>query len=131
MQEFKVLVADSDKDFLEAIVKRLQDHELDASGVDHGEAAVQLLHSQDFDVVILDEGLPGLDGLIVCQSDLDTLKQPLTEVIMVTGDASVVSGIQVMQLGAFDYVMKPVPPDELVDKTRQAYKHKLIRERKL
>ncbi len=129
MQEFKVLVADSDKDFLEAIVKRLQDHELDASGVDHGEAAVQLLHSQDFDVVILDEGLPGLDVIGILK-DLK-MKKPLTEVIMVTGDASVESGIQVMQLGAFDYVMKPVPPDELVDKTRQAYKHKLIRERKL
>jgi len=129
MQEFKVLVADSDKDFLEAMVKSLQDHALDATGVDHGEAAMQLVHSQDFDVVILDEGLPGLDVIGILK-DIK-MKKPLTEVIMVTGDASVESGIQVMQLGAFDYVMKPVPPDELVDKTRQAYKHKLIRERKL
>lgn len=129
MKEFKVLVADSDKDFLEDIVKHLQDHELDVSGVDHGEAAVPLLHSQDFDVVILDEDLPGLDVIGILKEL--KMKKPLTEVIMVTGDASVESGIQAMQLGAFDYVMKPVPPEELVAKTRQAYKHRLIQEGKL
>jgi DNA-binding NtrC family response regulator len=54
------------------------------------------------------------------------LKKPLVEVIMLTGHASVESGIQGMQLGAFDYVMKPVALDDLMDKLRQAYERRLI-----
>jgi len=53
-------------------------------------------------------------------------KKPLVEVIMLTGHASVESGIQGMHLGAFDYVMKPVALDELLEKMRQAYERKLI-----
>jgi two-component system OmpR family response regulator len=129
MEKFKVLVVDDEEDFLETIVKRLQDRDLEVSGVESGEEALRLVDSQDFDVVVLDVRMPGLDGI-------ETLKElkkkkPLTEVIMLTGHASVESGIQGMQLGAFDYVMKPVPLDELLDKMRQAYERKLIQEGKL
>jgi len=129
MEKFKVLVVDDEEDFLETIVKRLQDRDLEVAGVESGEAALKLADSQDFDVVVLDVRMPGLDGI-------ETLKElkkkkPLTEVIMLTGHASVESGIQGMQLGAFDYVMKPVPLDELLDKMRQAYERKLIQEGKL
>ncbi len=128
MEKFKILVVDDEDDFRETIVKRLKGRQLDTTGVASGEAALKLLDSEDFDVVVLDVRMPGLDGI-------DTLKEikkkkPLTEVIMLTGHASVESGIQGMQLGAFDYVMKPVPLDELLDKMRQAYERKRIQEGK-
>jgi len=128
MERFRVLVVDDEVDFLETIVKRLLDRNLEVTGVESGEKALKLLESLDFDVVVLDVRMPGLDGI-------DTLKgmkkkKPLLEVIMLTGHASVESGIQGMQLGAFDYVMKPVPLDELLDKMRQAYERKLIQEGK-
>lgn len=129
MEKFKVLVVDDEVDFLETIVKRLRDRNLEVTGAESGEAALALMDGQDFDVVVLDVRMPGMDGI-------ETLKEmkkkrPLTEVIMLTGHASVESGIQGMQLGAFDYVMKPVPLDELLDKMRQAYERKLIQEGKL
>jgi len=129
MDKFSVLVVDDEEDFLDTIVKRLRDRDLEVSGVDSGAAALKLLDSQDFDVMVLDVRMPGLDGI-------ETLKEvkkkkPLLEVIMLTGHASVESGIQGMQLGAFDYVMKPVPLDELLDKMRQAYERKLIQQGKL
>jgi len=129
MEKFRVLVVDDEVDFLETIVKRLQDRNLDVSGVESGEAALKFLDGQEVDVVVLDVRMPGLDGI-------DTLKEikkgkPLIEVIMLTGHASVESGIQGMQLGAFDYVMKPVPLDELLDKMRQAYERKLLQEGKI
>jgi two-component system OmpR family response regulator len=126
MKTFKVLVADADQDFLETIVKHLKSSDLEVSTVDHGEAALQLLDSQDFDVVILEEHLPGLDGIEILKALKK--KKPLTEVIILTGEASVESSAQAMQLGAFDYVMKPVPLDELFDKMRQAHQRKLIQE---
>ncbi|MBM4274838.1 MAG: response regulator [Deltaproteobacteria bacterium] len=127
MERFNVLVVDDEVDFLETIVKRLRDRNLEVTGVDSGAKALQLIEEQEFDVVVLDVRMPGLDGI-------DTLKElkkkaPLTEVIMLTGHASVESGIQGMQLGAFDYVMKPMPLDELLDKMRQAYERKVIQSR--
>jgi DNA-binding NtrC family response regulator len=55
-------------------------------------------------------------------------KWPLTEVIMLTGHGSVESGIQGLQLGAYNYVMKPVPLNDLLKQMAQAYERKLIEE---
>lgn len=128
MDKFRVLVVDDEEDFLETIVKRLKTRKIEVTGVDSGVKALSIIDDRDFDVVILDVKMPGLDGI-------DTLremkkKKPLLEVIMLTGHASVESGIQGMQLGAFDYVMKPVALDELLEKMRQAYERKLISEAK-
>lgn len=125
MDEFKVLLVDDEDDFRETLQKRLRNRKLQVEGAENGYKALEILQAQDFDVVVLDVKMPGLDGI-------DTLKEikikkPDVEVIMLTGHASVESGIQGMQLGAFDYVMKPVPLDELMDKMRQAYERKAMR----
>lgn len=128
MERFKVLVVDDEDDFRETIVKRLKGRNLDTTGVASGEEALKVMAQESFDVVVLDVRMPGMDGI----EALKEMKKrwPLTEVIMLTGHASVESGIQGMQLGAFDYVMKPVPLDELLDKMRQAYERKKIQEGK-
>jgi two-component system, OmpR family, response regulator len=128
MDKFKVLVVDDEVDFLETIIKRLKARKIEVTGAENGQKALDLLAGQDFDVMVLDVKMPGMDGI-------ETLREvkkrkPLTEVIMLTGHASVESGIQGMQLGAFDYVMKPVALDELLEKMRQAYERKLIQEGK-
>lgn len=127
MEGFRVLVVDDELDFLETIVKRLQRRKIDVSGVESGKAALDLLEHQHFDVVILDVRMPGMDGL-------ETLKEmkkkrPLMEVIMLTGHASVESGMQGMQLGAFDYVMKPASINDLLEKIQQAHERKLLHEK--
>ena len=128
MDNFKVMVVDDELDFLETIIKRLKARKIEVTGAESGQKALELLGSQEVDVMILDVKMPGMDGI-------ETLREvkkrkPLTEVIMLTGHASVESGIQGMQLGAFDYVMKPVALDELLEKMRQAYERKLIQEGK-
>ena len=128
MERFKVLVVDDEEDFRETIVNRLLDRNLEVMGVESGLKALQVIEEQDFDVVVMDVRMPGMDG-IEALKELKK-KKPLIEVIMLTGHASVESGIQGMQLGAFDYVMKPVALDELLEKVRQAYDRKLIQEGK-
>jgi two-component system OmpR family response regulator len=128
MDNFKVLVVDDEVDFLETIVKRLKARKIDAMGAESGQAALPLIDTRDFDVVILDVKMPGLDGIETLREIKK--KKPLLEVIMLTGHASVESGIQGMKLGAFDYVMKPVALDELLEKMRQAYERILIQEGK-
>jgi DNA-binding NtrC family response regulator len=124
MEEFKILVVDDEDDFRETIVKRLQKRKMKAWGAESGEKALELIEAQPFDVVVLDVKMPGLDGI-------DTLREikkrkPLIEVILLTGHASMESGIEGMKLGAYDYVMKPANLEELIEKMRQAFEKKVV-----
>jgi two-component system OmpR family response regulator len=125
MDEFRVLLVDDEDDFRETLQKRLRNRKLLVEGAENGYKALEILQAQDFDVIVLDVKMPGMDGIETLKEI--KIKKPDVEVIMLTGHASVESGIQGMQLGAFDYVMKPVPLDELLDKMRQAYERKAMR----
>ena len=123
MDTFSVLVVDDEKDFLETLVSRLKKRKIDTHGAKSGEDALKLIKDRPFDVVILDIKMPGgMDGI----EALREIKkiQPLTEVILLTGHASVETSIEGMKLGAFDYVMKPVKLEELLPKMLQAFEKK-------
>lgn len=123
MSELRVLIVDDEDDFRETIVKRLINRKMYAEGAESGTRALEILDHKDFDVVVLDIKMPGIDGIETLKQI--RLKKPEVEVIMLTGHVSVEFGIAGMQLGAFDYVMKPAPMPELLDKIRQAYDKKL------
>ena len=124
MDNFRILIVDDEDDFREAVIKRLRARKLEVEGAASGPQALEMLDGQDFDVIVLDVKMPGMDGIETLREI--KLKKPLVEVIMLTGHASVESGIQGMQLGAFDYVMKPVALDDLLDKLRQAHERRAI-----
>lgn len=122
MDGVRVLVVDDENDFRETIVKRLNARKLVADGAASGVKALQILEDKDFDVIVLDVKMPDMDGIETLRH-IKKLK-PEIEVIMLTGHASVEFGIKGMQLGAFDYVMKPAPLNELLDTISQAYNKK-------
>jgi len=126
MKPFRVLVVDDEPDFLETLVKRLNKRRVDATGTDSGRKALELLENESFDVVILDVRMPGLDGIETLREI--KRKRPFMEVIMLTGHGSVESGMQGMQLGAFDYVLKPAEIDDLLERVQQAYQRKTLHE---
>jgi len=126
MESFRVLVVDDEEDFIDAIVKRLRSKGLYAEGVTRGQDALRILEDQDFDVCILDVRMPGMDGIQTLREMKK--KRPLLEVLMLTGHGSVESGIQGLQLGAYNYVMKPVPFDDLLEQLVNAYERKRIEE---
>ena len=129
MVPMKLLLVDDEADFRNTLLKRMKRRDVNVNGVDCGEAAITWLETQPVDVVILDVRMPGMDGL-------ETLKaiksrHPLTEVIMLTGHASMEVAIEGMEMGAFDYLMKPMDMDELLYKAEDAYKKKCIHEDKI
>lgn len=124
MDEFSVLVVDDEKEFLETMVKRLKRRGLTCEGVESGEEAIEKIRIGDFDVVLLDVKMPGMDGVEALR-EIKRIK-PITEVVMLTGHASVESGIEGMKLGAFDYLMKPIELESLYDKLKDAYEKKAI-----
>ena len=129
METIQVMLVDDEVEFLETLIKRMKKRNVDITGVKSGEEALIALEQNQVDVVILDVRMPGMDGI-------ETLKEikrkhPLIEVIMLTGHASVEVAVQGMELGAFDYLMKPMNIDELLYKVEDAHKNKLIQEEKL
>ena len=130
METFRVLVVDDEVDFLETLVNRLRRRKLEAEGASSGEEALELMKGKPFDVVVLDIKMPGgLDGI-------ETLREirrigPLTEVILLTGHASLETSIEGMKLGAFDYLLKPVKLEELMPKLAAAFEKKAAQEEKI
>ena len=124
MNDLNVLFVDDEEDFLETLLKRMKKRDVNVGGVESGEKALELLESEPVDVIVLDVRMPGMDGI----QTLREIKKryPLVEVIMLTGHASLEVAIEGMELGAFDYLMKPVDIDELLYKIQDAYKKKLI-----
>jgi len=122
MDTLRVLIVDDEDDFRETIVKRLNARKILAEGAASGIKALQVLENKDFDVIVLDVKMPDMDGIETLRH-IKKLK-PEIEVIMLTGHASVEFGLKGMQLGAFDYVMKPAPLNELLDTIGQAFNKK-------
>ena len=130
MEGFKILVVDDEADFLETIVVRLKKRKLDATGVASGEAAIELLKNQLFDVILLDVKMPGgIDGI----EALREIKkiQPLAEVVMLTGHASMETSIEGMKQGAFDYLLKPMKLENLLEKMTEAFENKSRHDKKI
>jgi len=126
VSEFRVLLVDDEVEFLETLVKRLRKRKLEVKSASSGEEAVNIIASEPLDVVVLDVKMPGMDGIETLKK-IKSLK-PSLEVIMLTGHASVEVAVQGMELGAFDYLMKPMDIDELLYKLQDAYKKKWCNE---
>ena len=129
MNGLNVLFVDDEVDFLDTVLKRMKKRDVNVAGVESGEKALELLEKEPVDVLVLDVRMPGMDGI----QALREIKKnhPLVEVIMLTGHASMEVAIEGMELGAFDYLMKPVDIDELLYKIQDAYKKKLIQLEKI
>ncbi len=122
--DINILLVDDEADFVETMTKRFRIRKMPVTSAGSGLEALKLVEEQDFDVVILDVRMPGMDGLEVLRQI--RAKRPLTEVIMLTGHASLDAGMQGMSLGAYDYVLKPADFDELLDKVRRAAERKAL-----
>jgi len=130
MDYFSIMVVDDEVDFLETVVKRLEKRNIDTIGVTSGEEALKKMKEKIFDVVILDIKMPGgMDGIQTLREMRKV--QPLVEVILLTGHASVETSIDGMKLGAFDYLLKPVKLEDLMIKIGEAFKKKDAHEQKI
>lgn len=125
----RILLVDDEEKFVDYLNKRLRNRDYEAEVALSGEEAIEKIKHTDYDVVILDVLMPGLDGIETLRA-IKNIK-PLVEVIMLTGHASVESGVEGMKLGAYDYLMKPCDIDELITKTNKAHERKTEQEERI
>lgn len=129
MEKMKMLLVDDEIRYLETTSKLIERKGYDVWTAPSGEKALEILGAHNIHVVVLDVKMPGMDGN-------ETLKQikelyPLTEVIMLTGHATVDSAIDGLKSGAWDYLMKPADVGEIVEKAEQAFQKRMNQEEKI
>lgn len=107
----KVLVIDADEIVLEYYRQALASAKYAVRCAKTSEEALENLAHQVFDVVFLEQAVPGSDGLAL----LVTIKRlwPNTEVVVITGSGSVSQAKEAIRLGAYDYLVKPASLDEI------------------
>ncbi len=107
----RILVVDDEAAMRESLTDWLMEDDYEVSQASSGEEAVSMVKEKDFDVVLLDLKMPGMDGL----ETMKGLKEvsPETEIVMMTAYATVDTAVQAMKVGAFDYMVKPFDPDEI------------------
>jgi len=125
----RVLLVDDEKEFVNSLAERLRIRDMDVSVAFSGEDALGQLDEFNFDVVILDVNMPGISGI-------DTLKEikkknPITEVLMLTGQGTIDTAIEGMKQGALDFLIKPCELDRLMEKIQNAYERKSDQDEKI
>jgi DNA-binding NtrC family response regulator len=118
MKRMTVLLVDDEAEFVTTLAERLELRGLEVSVATDCEEAIRLVESVQPQVVVTDVKMPGMGGLDLLR--FLKARHPGIEVILLTGHGSTQDGVKGMRLGAFDYLMKPVRIEDLVEKLESA-----------
>jgi two-component system NtrC family response regulator len=111
MKEIKILIVEDEKNQRVLLRKILEDEKYIVEEAENGNKALYKFKQIDFDIVLLDQRLPDINGIEV----LKNIKSinPIIPVIIITAFANIKDAVNAMKEGAFNYLTKPVDPDEL------------------
>lgn len=115
----RLLLVDDEREFVQTLSERLSLRDIDSAVVYDGESALDLMATDDPEVMILDLKMPGIDGFEVLRKTKET--RPNVEVVILTGHGSEEDKATCLRLGAFAYLQKPVDIDELSTILKNAY----------
>ncbi|MEW6530006.1 MAG: response regulator [Thermodesulfobacteriota bacterium] len=118
----RVLLIDDETVFVESLTKVLTRRGMIVQSAPNGQAALELLESRQFDVIVLDQRMPGLDGI----ATLKAIQQSdtLTPVVFLSGNINLNQVSEALKLGAADVLLKPCPVENLVCCIENAYERK-------
>jgi DNA-binding response OmpR family regulator len=111
VKKSKVLVVDDEKNIRLTIAQSLQKLDLEVEDAVNGEEALQKIRQDDFQLVLLDLKLPGMDGMEVLRKVRSFNKR--IKILIITAHGTVENAVDAMKLGAVDFIQKPFTPDEI------------------
>jgi DNA-binding NtrC family response regulator len=120
----QVLIVDDEEIFVQALTKVLRTKGIRASGVYNGPSAVEAVSAEEFDVIILDMRMPGMDGLATLQAIRK--KDSLTPVILLTGHEDIERVRMALKNGVVEFLLKPCDIDYLVAAIENASERKAV-----
>src|SRR5215210_3813763 len=119
-----ILIVDDEPGVRSALGGVLRDEGYDVDAVDSGEACLERLGRQAYDVVLLDIWLPGMDGLATLARMRE--RQLEAQVVIISGHGNVESAVRAIKMGAFDFVEKPLSLDKTVLVVRNALRQRRL-----
>jgi len=117
-----ILIVDDEPGVRSALGGVLRDEAYDVDAVDSGEACLERLARQVYDVVVLDIWLPGMDGLQTLARMRE--RQIDTQVVIISGHGNIESAVRAIKMGAFDFVEKPLSLEKTVLVVRNALRQR-------
>src|SRR6185369_2473815 len=119
-----ILLVDDEPGVRSALGGVLRDEGYEVDAVDSGEACLERLGRQAYDVVVLDIWLPGIDGLATLARMRE--RQVESQVVMISGHGNIESAVRAIKMGAFDFVEKPLSLDKTVLVVRNALRQRRL-----
>jgi DNA-binding NtrC family response regulator len=122
----KILLVDDEERFRTNLARMLAAQGFEVTAVGSGLDALEELDLHAYDVILLDMRMPAMDGFTTLAAI--KVRHPDPEVIILTGHASVDAAAEIIRLGAYEFLLKPCPIEEVVAKIETAYERKLARQ---
>jgi two-component system nitrogen regulation response regulator NtrX len=120
-----ILIVDDESGIRQSLQEVLEEEGYRTEAVDSGEACLERLRRQPFDVVLLDVWLPGMDGLEALQKIRELEQAP--EVIMISGHGTIETAVRATKLGAFDFLEKPLSIEKILILVKNAAEARRLR----
>jgi DNA-binding NtrC family response regulator len=118
----RVLLIDDEQIFVDSLTKVLRRREMKVQSAPNGAAGLELLSKEEFDVIVLDVRMPGMDGIATCQAIRE--RDSVTPVIFLSGHIDIKQVAQALKDGCAEVLLKPCPIDNLVSCIEDAYERK-------
>ena len=126
MSKARILAVDDQRYFRELVEGLLQDEGFEVTTAASGEEALHILDREDFDVIVTDLVLPGIDGTELVRRIRERL--PEQDVVVVSGVVDVKTAVEAMKLGAIDYILKPFNRAALIDSIEKILQRSRLRD---
>ena len=110
----RVMVVDDDPYIVEIVTRILESHGHKVTPVNDGKTALFLLPQVDPEIILLDLGMPGMDGFTILKELKAKAHWARIPVFMLTGHMDRESVEHALRLGAVDYITKPIDPERLL-----------------
>lgn len=120
----KVLLVDDEIDFTEALAERLSGRGFKVETASDGPTALEKTSAADYDAIVLDLQMPGMDGISTLKNLLQN--KPEMQVILLTGHGSIQKGVEAAKAGAMEFLEKPVDLDNLIEKIKAAQGNRVV-----
>lgn len=121
----KILIVDDEKIVRESLFHWFEEDNYQVDTAEDGESALQKYEKEKYDLLLVDMKMPGMSGLDLLSKIKEIDKDAL--IILITAFASVPTAITALKNGAFDYVTKPVDPDELAHLVNKALEQRALK----
>lgn len=124
-EKLRILLVDDEAIVRDSLVAWLEDEGFQVFAAEGGEQALEIISGQEVDAAVLDIKMPGMDGLTLLKKI--HARNSTLPVIMITAHVTVESAVKSMSDGAYDYIMKPFPPEKLTNSLRNVLEHRRLK----